>query len=185
MKNALILHGTDGKPDHNWFPWLKGELEGKGYKVWVPELPGAERPDIDRYNEFLLSQDWEFDADTVLIGHSSGAVAVLGLLEALPEGVSIDTAILVGAFTGHLNREELKGMDKSFDYEKLRTCAKRFILIHSDNDRYCPLAHAEFLADKLGGELIVKPGQDHFSIGTSGERYKEFPFLLELLESKA
>lgn len=181
MKNAVILHGTDGEPTHNWFPWLRRELEAQGYKVWVPQLPDADRPDIGRYNAFLFSQGWEFDADTVLIGHSSGAVAILGLIEALPDRVQINTAILVGAFTGHLDREELKGMDKPFDFEKLRTRAKRFVLVHSDNDRYCPLAHAEFLAEKLGGELIVKPGQDHFSVGTAGEQYREFPLLLEIL----
>ena len=183
MKNALILHGTDGAPDHQWFSWLKGELEKKGYKVWVPELPGADKPDIDRYNEFLLSSGWEFNSETVLIGHSSGAVAILGLLDGLPEEITIDTAILVGAFTGHLDREELKGMDKPFDFEKLKARAKRFVLIRSDNDRYCPLEHAKFLAEKLGGELIVQPGQDHFSTNTAGEKYREFPFLLSLLET--
>lgn len=184
MRNAVILHGTDGHPTHNWFQWLKAKLEREGYTVWVPELPGADRPSIDRYNEFLLSKGWDFNAETVLIGHSSGAVAVLGLLEALPKGITVDTAILVGAFTGYLNREELKGMDKSFDFENLKTKAKRFVLIHSDNDPYCPLEHAEYLAKMLDGELIVKPSEAHFSVGTAGEKYKEFPLLLEVLENK-
>jgi len=184
MKNALILHGTDGAPDHQWFLWLQGKLTEKGWKVWVPQLPGAELPDIGRYNEFLLTSDWEFNAESVIIGHSSGAVEILGLLEALPENMVIDTAILVGAFTGDLGREQLKGMAKDFDFEKIKSRAKRFVLIHSDNDPYCPLEHAEFLADKLGGELIVQPDQAHFSIGTAVEHYREFPFLLELIESK-
>ena len=81
MKNALILHGTDGKSTHNWFPWLKSELEGKGWKVWVPDLPEADKPDIERYNTFILSSDWEFNAQSVIVGHSAGAVEVLGLLD--------------------------------------------------------------------------------------------------------
>ncbi len=182
MKNALILHGTDGAPEHQWFQWLKGKLEEKGWKVWVPQLPGAELPNIERYNEFLLSSDWEFNAESVIIGHSSGAVEILGLLEALPVGAVIDTAVLVGAFTGDLGREQLAGMAKDIDFEKIKSCAKRLILIHSDNDPYCPLEHAEYLAEKLGGELVVKPGQAHFSTGTAGEQYRQFPFLLELLE---
>lgn len=181
MKNALILHGTDGKSTHQWFQWLKGELEGKGYKVWVPDLPEAHLPDIDRYNDFIFSSDWEFNSESIIVGHSSGAVAILGLLDALPPDVVIDTAILVGAFRNHLEREELKGMDKPFDFANIKSHAKRIIFIHSDNDRYCPLEHAEYLAKELDAELIVKEGQDHFSTGTSGEQYRQFPLLLELL----
>ena len=62
--------------------------------------------------------------------------------------------------------------------------AKSFVFIHSDDDPYCPLAHAEFLSKKLGGELLVKKGHKHFSVGTYGEEYKKFPYLLELIEKK-
>ncbi len=35
---------------------------------------------------------------------------------------------------------------------------------------------------KLNAKLIIKKGQKHFSIGTYGEKYKKFPFLLKLIE---
>ena len=37
--NIFILHGTEGHPGENWFPWLKQELEQKGYNVIVPQFP--------------------------------------------------------------------------------------------------------------------------------------------------
>jgi uncharacterized protein len=184
MKNALILHGTNGNSTHNWFPWLKGELKAKDWKIWVPDLPVASVPNLKRYNKFLLAnKDWDFNKESYLIGHSSGAMAILGLLQALPERVVVDTCILVGAFRNSLGEKNLEEIfEEPFDFEYIKGRAKKIILIHSDNDPYCPLDHAEYLSGKLDAELIIKKGQKHFSVGTYGEEYKEFPFLLELVE---
>jgi len=123
------------------------------------------------------------DDDSILIGHSSGAVAILGLLQALPDNVKVDICYLVGSFKDDLGWDTLDGLfETPFDFEKIKQKANRFVFIHSDNDPYCPLNHAEFLSKKLSGELIVKKGQKHFSISTYGEDYKKFPFLLELIK---
>ena len=184
MKNALILHGTDGNSKENWFDWLRVELEKKDWKVWVPDLPQAEKPNIERYNEFIFANtDWQFSEESILIGHSSGAVAILGLLQALPDTVQVDTCYLVGVFRNDLKWDALKELFvKPFNYDLIKKKAKRFVFIHSDNDPYCPLEHAEFLAKKLDGQLIVKKRQKHFSIGSYGEEYVKFPFLLDLIE---
>ena len=184
MKNALILHGTNGKSNHNWFPWLKDELELKKWKVWIPNLPKANIPNLKRYSQFLLrNNDWEFNQESYLIGHSSGAMAILGLLQALPKETTVDTCILVGAFKNSLGQKVLEEIfEDPFDFEYIKQRAKKIIFIHSDNDPYCPLDHAEYLSKKLDAELIIKKGQKHFSTSTYGEKYKEFPFLLKLIE---
>jgi hypothetical protein len=165
MKNALILHGTNASSSDNWFPWLKKELEKKEYKVWVPNLPHAEKPNIDRYNKFIFTnKDWIFDSDSIIIGHSSGAVEILGLLEAFPDDIVIDKCFLVGSFMDDLGWDSLKELFlKSFDFEKIMRHSIEFIFIHSDNDPYCPLEHAEYLSKKLNGKLILIKGQGHFS----------------------
>lgn len=124
MKNALILHGTNGSPEANWFDWLKAELEKLSYKVWVPQLPGADKPSVKRYNKFLLEENsWDFNEESIIIGHSSGSVEILGLLQALPEGVEVDTCYLIGSFSHVLADEpdwgQLKGLfEKPFDFKK-------------------------------------------------------------------
>ncbi len=165
MKNALILHGTNGNSSENWFPWLKTELEKLEYEVWVPDLPQAEKPNIERYNKFILAnKEWKFDSEAIIIGHSSGAVEVLGLLEALPENIVVNKCFLVGSFINDLGWDSLNELFlKPFDFEKIKKHAKEFIFIHSDNDPYCPLDHAKYLAEKLNSELIVEKGQGHFS----------------------
>ncbi len=183
MKNALILHGTGDCPKDNWFEWLKNKLEKENYKVWLPQLPDASKPNIQKYNQLLLSNtDWNFNQESVLVGHSSGAVAILGLLQNFPQGKKVDVCYLIGSFKDDLGWDSLDELFlKPFDFELIKTKANKFIFIHSDNDPYCPLKHAQYLSNKLGGELIIKPGQFHFSIGSAGQKYKEFPFLLETI----
>jgi uncharacterized protein len=185
MKNVIILHGTDAKPEDNWFPWLKNELEADDWEVWVPHLPQANKPSIRRYNKFLLSQN-EFHAteETVMIGHSAGAVAIMGLLQTLPEDVVIKRAVLVGAFKNDLGWESLKELiEDPLDFEKIKKHVKEITILHSDNDPYIPLEQAEYLAEKLDGELIILKGQKHFSKGED-PKYKQFPFVAELLREE-
>lgn len=186
MKNALILHGTGNDSTKNWFSWLKKELEELGFLVWAPDLPKADKPNIKRYNNFIFSnKDFEINKETILIGHSSGAVEILGLLQNLPKDVTIDTAYLVGSFMDNLGESDMSGLfTEPFDFELIKKRAKKFVFFHSDDDPFCPLEHAKFLAEKTSGELIILPNQKHFSISTAGEKYKEFSELLEIIKQK-
>ena len=185
MKNALILHGTNATSKDNWFLWLKDQLEDKGYNVWLPDLPDSSLPSLKAYNEFIFSnKDWRFNSESIIIGHSSGAIAILAILNELPEDIVLDKCILVSYFEKDSpggewepNRELF---DYNFDFEKIKKHSKKFIIIHSDNDPYAPLEDAREVARKLGGEFIVKKDQGHFNLEKSPE-YKKFPFLLNLL----
>ena len=46
MKRAVIVHCWDGKPNYAWYPWVKKELEKKGYLVKVPAMPETEIPKL-------------------------------------------------------------------------------------------------------------------------------------------
>lgn len=76
MKNASIFHGTGENSNSVWFPWTKEQLEKRGYKVWVPELPDSDRPDLKRWLPFALKIGF-FNNDSILIGHSAGATLIL------------------------------------------------------------------------------------------------------------
>lgn len=183
MKNVLILHGTDAQPEHNWFPSLKQLLEEREYETWVPQLPNAHRPNSDIYNQFILESNWKFNEDSLIIGHSSGAVATLALLEALPENVCIETAVLVGVFRGSLGRDSLADLrTEPFDLDKVRRTAKEIIILHSDNDPFCPLEDAEYYAQELGAKLIVIPGAQHFTPSKGGEEYRKGDFIIKALD---
>ena len=188
MKNALILHGAGNTSQGNWFPWLKKELEKKGFEVWSPDLPNPDDLDMQRYLDFIFAnKNFKFNNETYLIGHSSGAVVIQGLLQNIPDDIMVDTAILVSTFDNYPDtpaseREYRKKLFlKPFDWEKIKKHAKRFIVIHSDNDPYIPAKGAEEIARKLGGQFVLKPDQGHFNLELS-EKYRHFPFLLELIK---
>lgn len=183
----LILHGTGSDSQGNWFPWLKNELESLGHEVWTPDLPDAHRPNIQQYNELLLSSGWDFN-DCVVIGHSSGAVAILGLLEALSENTKVHTAVLAGAFTKRLSEspswEMLRELfEKPFDFEAIRQKAGKFIFVHSKDDPICNIDEARELCGKVDGQIIEFDGMKHFSVKTD-PRFIKFPELLEVIQAK-
>lgn len=185
MKKFLILHGTDASLESNWFVWLKDELINEGYKVWLPQLPSSDRPNANTYNNFLLSNpDFIFDKDTVVIGHSSGAVEVLSILQHLPNGIVIKSAILVSAFKDNLGCDVLDGLFiEPFNFGLIKQHCSEFIFIHSDNDPYCPINHAEYLAEQTNGRMIKFEGQGHFNTEL-GPQYKKFPELLKIIGFK-
>lgn len=184
MKNAIILHGWGNNSNDNWFPWLKTELEKRGWKVWIPDLPHTERPDVTNWDPFIL-KGWEINKDTVLIGHSAGSVEALSILSQI--NLKIEKAILVAGFTDELSGEvmedELKGLfRKPFNWQKIKDNVGKIILVHSDDDPYVSLKHGEILKEKLNAEMIIKKSHKHFSVSTGGERFRKLSFILKLLE---
>jgi predicted alpha/beta hydrolase family esterase len=163
--------------------WLKGVLVGQGHKVWLPQLPNADKPDAATYTDFLLANNnFIFNEETILIGHSSGAVAILNLLQNLPGDAQIKASVLVSAFKDDLDWDDLSGLFiEPFDFDKIKTRCSQFVFIHSDNDPYVPLDQAEYLTLKTGGELLVAEGQGHFNTEL-GPQYKRFPELLDILK---
>lgn len=75
MKTAIILHGTLGSPDGNWFQWLKNELEQRGLTVWLPQLPHPEQPSLQEWQQYVQKEcPFAINEETLIVGHSSGAV---------------------------------------------------------------------------------------------------------------
>lgn len=188
MKNALILHGAANNSSGNWFPWLKEELEKKGYTVWVPDLPNSDRPKVTTWLRHVFSnQEWKFTDESVLVGHSAGATFILRLLEQLPQGVKIHKAVLVSGPVELGTKKEYFQYKEDlvkvpFNWNKIKNSCERFYFVHSDNDQYqCGIDQGKILHRHLGGEIVLKPGEKHFNL-ESGSQYKKFPLIVKLVE---
>lgn len=181
MKNALIIHGNGGHPKENWNAWLKEKLEENGYEVWVPQLPNKDKPNLKKYVQFFRESDFDFNDETVLVGHSSGAVTILGILSALD--ISVHKAILAGAFIDALGWDSLSDLfTVDFNWNKMKKSAKDIQIINSDDDPYVPLEQGQYIADKLGVKLNIMEGQKHFNESLL-PKYNKFPELLEIILS--
>lgn len=182
MKNAIILHGTLGSPEGNWFQWLKDQLETKGFQVWLPQLPHSEQPSLKEWADFIHANcPFEINEETLIVGHSSGAILALILAQQNPK--PIGQIVCVSVFHDNSLKWEPnnKLFDVAFDWDAIRTNTKKLLFIHSDNDPYVPLEQAQYVADNCQAELITIPGQGHFNLEQS-EEYKRFPKLLEELQ---
>jgi uncharacterized protein len=184
MKTAIILHGTLGSPDGNWFTWLKSELENKGLQLWLPQLPHAEQPSLNEWYKFIQKEcPFAINEETLIVGHSSGAI--LALIIAQNNTKKVGAIVDVSVFHDNSLRWEPnnKLFDRQFDWGAIRQGANNLLFIHSDNDPYVPLNQAQFVANNCQAELVMIPGQGHFNLEKS-EDYRQFPQLLELMKQK-
>lgn len=179
MKNAILLHGTGGNPENFWFPWLKKNLEEKGYEVWVPQLPEADTPKLDVWVPYVVKHG-KFSEETIIIGHSAGSPTILAVLEQLNR--KIKQAILVAAYFEPVN--VVTGILKeSYDWEKIKAHAEDIVIINSDNDPWkCDDKEGVRLFEHVGGTLILRHGEGHMGSDMFNQPYKEFPLLLKLID---
>ena len=180
MKRAVVLHGTDGSPEGNWLPWLKSKLEAEGYEVWAPLLPENHTPNRETYGDCLFGSDWDF-TDNLIVGHSSGAVEVLNLLMD-PRCPHVHMVVMVGAWQGGvpqgMDAEPFKNLfpPEGFDFARIKANADKLAFLHGDDDPYCPLEQAQYLAKEFDAAITVVPGGQHLSAA-----FRELPQLWEII----
>lgn len=164
MKKAVIVHCWGGNPEYCWYPQTKKELEALNFEVQVPEMPDTEHPKQSAWVPKLKEVVGKTDENLYLIGHSIGCATIMRYLESLVEGEKIGGVVFVAGFAESLEIEEISNFfETPIDLEKVKTKAKHFTTIHSDDDPFVPLKHGDIFKEKLGAELIVKRGMKHFS----------------------
>jgi predicted alpha/beta hydrolase family esterase len=172
----VLIHGNAGASiDGIWFPYLKRELEGRGHNVVAHTFPD---PIKGRMRFWLpyLTDVIRPDRHTVIIGHSSGALAALRYAE---------SAHLLGTFVvaGHhtdcgFELERRSGFfDQPWDWDAIKRNQRFIVQFHSTDDPWVPVAVAEELRRLTGSRLTLMEGMGHF--GSYDQKMETFPELLE------
>lgn len=175
---AVILHGTGGSPDENWFPWLKKELEASGVEVFVPRLPVGVEQNLENWNKAFTEQiPFELDGDTILIGHSNGAAFMLSLLNQHRKEPLLSSVFVSGFYQnlgGEFEQFVKSFIDIDFDWSLIRKNAGKVLQLHGTDDPYVPMNSAEGLSRLLGSEVVKIDEGGHLNAAAG---FLEFPEL--------
>ncbi len=175
VKRVIIIHGWRGIPSSGWKPWLKQELEKKGFEASVPEMPNTNNPKMKEWVKNLSDEIGVPDEKVFLVGHSLGCITILRYLESIEK--QIGGAVLIGGPIDNRGIEEIDSFFESpIDWNKIKKNCKKFITINSDDDYYIPLNHGEKIRDELDAEMIIKKNHKHFS---ADDGFTELPVALD------
>lgn len=161
MKQALILHCWYGSAKDNWYPWLKQELEKKGYKVHLPDLPELRKdlPDMENILSHLV-KEYKPNTNTVVIGHSIGCLLTLRLAERVP----LEKIVLVSGWDfDDLTKGHKLFWKNKIDHELIKEHVKDILVVHSDNDPYITAAQAEDMSKRLVAKFVLVKNAKHFT----------------------
>jgi uncharacterized protein len=173
---AILIHGNGGCTAGDiWLPWLERELTALGIEVINQTFPD----NIKARAAFWLPHLESLGADqnTILIGHSSGAVAAMRYAESH----RLLGSILVGVCHTDLGDgfEAASGYyDAPWHWDAIRDNQKWIAIYSSTDDPHIPIAEARFVAAQLRCSFFEFIDRGHFT-----DR-RQFPEVVDFLRRK-
>lgn len=179
MKAILIPGNGGGAPDDNWFPYLDRELPKLGIRVINTQFPD---PELARKKYWLpFIKELGADENTILIGHSSGALAAMRFAETN----KILGSVLVGACYTDLGDESEKQSgyyEDPWKWDAIKSNQKWIIQFASTDDPFIPIEEARYVHEHLDTEYREFRDKGHF--GNDPEPKLEFPELVDRLKAR-
>lgn len=170
MKKVFLVHGFEGEPNGGWRPWLMRELDAQDIYACALPMPTPYTPIVSEWVK-ELERVIDSPKETVLVGHSLGAAAILRYLEVTKDQI-LGAVLVSGPIEMVEHNSKGKSLEKMrnffdtpFDFEKIKRQCGSFVIIHGDNDTVVPFSHAERLSEALEGKLVTVPNGLHLSGG--------------------
>jgi len=170
----------------DWFPWLKNELEKKGFTVEVPLMPNPDVPVIDAWVGKLSEIIGNDTSDLILVGHSIGTQTIQRYLaehEIMVRGIALVApwyTLDMKALAGDSSEAITIGrpwLETPINFENVMKRSPKRIVIFSDNDAYVPYEENKKLFEKnIQPEIITLHNKGHIS---EGDGVTEVPEILD------
>lgn len=177
MRRVLIIpgNGCSQTESANWYGWARralSEYYGDAVIVMAPNMPDPMAAHEKIWIPFLLNL---VDKDTVVVGHSSGAQAVLRLAEK----IELHALIIVSACVtdgGDAGERESGWYDRPFQWDLMKQNVTKRFQFASRDDPLIPFEAEQMeVARQLDPELTVFDDRKHIWQQT-------FPELIDLMQ---
>lgn len=176
----ILIHGNgNSTPYDNWLPYVKVSLERLGFTVIARQFPDAELAFASSWLPFLKNE-LHADDNSVLIGHSSGALAAMRYAE----NHKILGSILVSAMYTDLGieSEKLSGyFDQPWQWDSIKNNQQWIVQFASTDDPWIPIEEPRFIHKKLSTEYYECTDQGHFG---GNNNKPTFPELVKAFTQK-
>jgi uncharacterized protein len=159
-RKAILIHGNGGSTAGDiWLPSVERALTALGLHVINQTFPDNVKARARYWLPFL--EELGADADTILIGHSSGAVAALRYAETH----RILGSVLVGVCHTDLGDagEAASGYYAApWQWDRIRDHQQWIGIFQSMDDPHIPVAEARFVAAQLRCRYFEFTDRGHF-----------------------
>lgn len=177
---VILIHGNGGSwPKENWLPAVARKLKS------IPNLQVIFRrfpdPVLARAKYWLpFIKKLGADENTILVGHSSGAVASMRYAE---KNKIFGTILVAPCYTDlGIKEEKLSGYyKKPWDWKSIRKNQKWVVQFSSVDDRFIPIKDARFISRKVKAKYFEFKHQSHFS---SWDKKTDFPQIVSIVKKK-
>lgn len=161
MNQALILHAWFNTPNNHWYPWLKAELEKRGYTVYLPEIPtmNSAAPDLSTQLAYI-EQSVPLSDTMLVVGHSLGALLAMRLAEKHSFGKLI---LISGWDFDDLTAEHASFWKTKMDHAAIQNHCHDITCVTSDNDPYTTAFTVEQMSKRLNAAFLMIKGAGHFT----------------------
>ena len=185
MKNAFIIHGFNGDTTYTFGPWLKKDLEKRGYNVIMPNFPIRSAATYNGWASILDDYKNLFNEETIIVCHSIGNPFIIRYLSnnRLKAKLYISVAGFCKIFTIP-DREDLNKAFIDFKVEEkdINYCRDNIEFIYSlysDTDRVIPFDILEDFTKSLNSKPIMIPGVGHMG---KYENTTSIPKIIDVLD---
>lgn len=181
---AVVIHRWDGNPNSDWYPWLKNELDNKGFKVKIPTMPNTSEPKIKAWVSHLKKIVGELDNETYFVAHSIGCQTVMRFLEKENYNGKIGKMVFVAGWfkLDNLEDEEVKEIanpwtNTPINFNKVKEKISKITVFLSSNEPYGFINdNARIFRERLNARVIILENRGHF---TEDDGIKKLPEVLK------